>query len=404
MKKLRIALLFLLAFSLGILVLANSTSFLGENERSVVKASNEFAIDLYNKLKGEDENVFFSPFSVFDALSMTYAGAKGKTETQMAKVLHITLGQKEFHSAFSKIVKDIKSYAPKSQFTLNIANALWCQKGFNFLKEFTSTIDKYYGGDFFTLNFSNGKKAANKINTWVGKQTNDKIKKIVGKINPLTKLILTNAIYFKGKWVSGFSTSLTKPSTFYVDPNLKIKVPLMYQEANFNYMENNTFQALEMPYKGGDLSMIVLLSKDKYGINELEKSLSASSLKRWISEMSEQKIKVYFPKFKLETGYELEDALSSMGMPNAFDNADFSGMDGRKDLVISKVIHKAYIDVNEKGTEAAAVTSVVMVLTCSPNFSSPKVPIFRADHPFIFFIIDKSTGSTLFMGKITNPM
>lgn len=404
MKKLRVVLSFLLISSFGILALANSTPLLDKNEGSIVEASNQFAVALYNKLKGGDENVFFSPFSVFDALSMTYAGARGETETQMAKVLHITLPQQEFHSAFSEVMKEMESGTQENQYTLNIANALWCQSGFNFLKEFTSTVDKYYDGNSFTVDFSNGVEAANEINNWVDKQTNGKIEKIVGKINPMTKLILINAIYFKGEWVSGFGTSLTKPATFYVNPNKEVKVPMMYQEGKFKYMENDTFQALEMPYKGENLSMIVLLPKDKHGIGEVEESLSAANLKRWISEMKEQKVKVYFPKFRLETDYDLGEILKSMGMPNAFDDADFSGMDGRKDLFISKIIHKAYIDVNEKGTEAAAVTSVVMVFTCSPNSKPPQIPIFRADHSFIFFIINKSTDSILFMGRMVNPM
>ncbi len=406
MHKLKVMLLFLLVFSFGSLSFANSAPLPGNGERAVAKANDQFTFDLYGKLDSESGNVFFSPFSIFDALSMTYVGAKGETRTQMEKVLHITLSNENFNSAFSKIIKKTSSNANSGKYTLNIANALWAQEDFHFLKGFLSIVKKYYNGDAFSVNFSNP-NVANEINDWADKQTNGKIKEIVGRIDPLTRLILTNAIYFKAKWASGFSTSTTKSSTFYVNPKQEIKVHMMYQEAKFNYMENKSLQAIEMPYEGGNLSMIVLLPKDRYGMDELEKSLNASNFRKWISEMGEQKVKVYFPKFKIKTDYELKQPLESLGMTDAFNDADFSGMDGAKDLQISQVIHKAYIEVNEKGTEAAAVTAVVMMLTCSPNSKPPEIPIFRADHPFIFFIIDrtatKSNGIIMFMGKITNP-
>ncbi len=406
MHKLKVVLLFLLIFSFGSLSFANSASLPGNDERAVVKANNQFAFDLYGKLDSKSGNVFFSPFSIFDALSMTYVGAKGETRTQMEKALHITLSNENFNSAFSKIIKKTSSNVNSGEYTLNMANALWAQEDFHFLKSFLLIIKKYYNGDAFRVNFSNS-NVANEINNWADKQTNGKIKEIVGQIDPLTRLILTNAIYFKGKWTSGFGTSTTKSSTFYVNPKQEIKAHMMYQEAKFNYMENKSLQAIEMSYEGGNLSMIVLLPKDRYGMGELEKSLNASNFRKWISEMDEQKVKVYFPKFKIETDYELKQPLESLGMTDAFNDADFSGMDGAKDLHISQVIHKAYIDVNEKGTEAAAVTAVVMTFTCSPNSRPPEIPIFRADHPFIFFIIDRtatsSNGVIMFMGKITNP-
>lgn len=403
MKKLKMVLLFTLIFSFGALVFANSASLANNNdEKSIVEANNQFAIELYKKLKGENGNVFFSPFSVFDALSMTYAGARGETEKQMANVLHITLPQNSFHRAFSNVMKKIKADGQSVE-SFNIANALWCQKNFHFLQDFLSLVKKYYDGDAFNVDFSKP-ETIKEINDWVSDQTHGKINKIIGKIDSLTRLIITNAIYFKGKWVSGFNASSTKVAPFYVKPNDEVKAEMMYQEAEFNYMENDTLQAIEMPYKGGNLSMIVLLPKNNgYGINELESSLTTSNLKVWISKMKEQEVKVYFPKFKLRTNYELENVLKSMGMSDAFSNADFSGMDGAPDLQISKVIHKAYVDVNEEGTEAAAVTAVIVVLTCSPNYHPPKIPIFRADHPFIFFIIDKTTNSILFMGKVVNP-
>ncbi len=402
MKKLSVVLISLLVFSFA-LSFANSALSPSNNEKAVVKANNSFAMNLYGKLNNERGNIFFSPFSIFDALSMTYVGARGETATQMANVLHITLARKDFNSGFSSLLKGIKSNAQKEEYKLNIANAIWYQKNFRFLKSFISTIENYYDSEAFGVNFSDS-NTVDRINKWVSKETNGKINKIVGKIDPLTRLILTNAIYFKGEWASAFSTSTTRPSTFYVNPQQKIKVPMMYQEAKFNYVGNESLQAIEMPYEGKKLSMVVLLPKNKYGIKEIERSLDPSSLQDLISQMRMQKVKVYFPKFKLETSYDLKDVLTSMGMSDAFNNADFSGIDGARDLRISKVIHKAYIDVNEKGTEAAAVTAVVMVLTCSPNFKPPKIPIFRADHPFVFFIIDRSSDEILFMGRVMNPV
>ncbi len=405
MKKVCVVLIPVFVFSFA-LSFANSSSLPRKSEiATIVNANNQFAIDLLNQLNNGDGNIFFSPFSLFDALSMTYVGARGETKSQMAKVLHIALSNENFNSAFLKITSDIEFKAKRGEYILNIANALWVQENFHFLKSFLLITKKYYDGDTFSVNFSNP-NVVNKINNWAAEQTNGRIKEIVGRIDPLTRLILTNAVYFKGEWASAFKSSATKPTTFYVNPQKKIEVSMMYQEAKFNYMDNGSLQAIEMPYKG-NLSMIVLLPRDRYGMAKLEKSLSSVNLKRWISEMMMQKVKVYFPRFELRTGYDLGKALKFLGMSDAFGNADFSGIDGQKDLHISKVVQKAYVKVNEEGTEAAAVTAVEMVLTCAPGFNPPEIPIFRADHPFIFFIVDKTTnnsdGIILFVGKITTP-
>ncbi len=402
MKKFKVGVLLMIAFSLEITAFAGSDSFWTRNKRAIAKANNQFAIALYSKLNRGGGNVFFSPFSVFNALSMVYAGARGQTEEEMAKVLHtICMPQDVFHKSFSELLKNMKN-EKNGKYMLDIANALWIQKDFLLLENFETIMRDEYGGNFFYVNFSNSSQALKQINDWANEQTHGKIQKILNKIPLQTRLILTNAVYFKGTWASEFTTSDTRSSPFYVGSQETVKVPMMYQEAKFNYMENDEFQALEMPYAGENLSMVVLLPKEGYGINKLEKSLNASNLTRWLSEMHLQKIRVYFPKFKLESEYSLKEALSSMGMNNAFStNANFSGIDGRKDLYISQVIQKAYVDVNEKGTEAAAVTAVIMPLTCSPNM--PRVKVFRADHPFVFFIIDRSTQTVLFMGRIVNP-
>jgi serpin B len=403
MKKVSIiGLLLVLSISL---VFANLTPLLGKDVQAVVQSNNQFAFDLYDELNTGEENVFFSPFSIFDALSMTYVGAKGETKSQMAKTLHITLSNEKLNFAFSNVMKEM-SLSVASGCALNVANALWAQKDFRFLESFISTIKEYYNGNLYKVNFNDELKTKKEINDWVNDKTNGKIRKIIERIPPLTKLILTNAIYFNGEWKAAFSTSATKPTTFFVDKTHETKVPMMYQESKFDYMENSTLQAIKLPYGSGDLSMIILLSKDKYGLQDLENALNVTNFKRWVSQMKKREVKVFFPKFKVETDYQLKGILETLGMTDAFNDADFSGIDGATDLNISSVLHKAYVDVNEKGTEAAAVTAVIMTLKSSPYSKEPEIPVFRADHPFIFFIVDKTDtldDLILFVGKVSRP-
>ncbi len=404
MKKL--GMIVLLMFFSFTMTFANLTALFGNNEdmQSIVQSNDEFAFDLYSKLK-RNGNSFFSPFSIFDALSMVYAGANGETKTQMTKTLHIRLSNDKFNVAFSKTV-DLMNLTATNSSTLNVANALWVQKGFKLLPSFVSIIDKYYNGELYKVDFAKPLEAKKMINDWVREKTKGKIEDIINRLPGLTRLVLTNAIYFNGKWKVAFKASNTKKADFFVDSGHTTKVEMMYQKSKFSYMQNDLLQALRLPYGSGKLSMIVLLPKDKDGIQNLENSLSASNFKKWCSEMKEQTVKVFFPKFKLRDGYSLNSVLKSLGMKNAFDNADFSGIDGAKDLVISDVLHKAFVDVNEKGTEAAAVTSVIMTLTCAPNVKPPVIPVFKADHPFIFFIVDKISATSdliLFMGKVEKP-
>ncbi|MBW1790866.1 MAG: serpin family protein [Deltaproteobacteria bacterium] len=371
-----------------------------------IEENNGFAIDLYSKLstdeKEKGKNIFFSPFSISDALAMTFAGARGNTEKQMAKVLHFSLPQQELHPAFSSLIKDINGKA-KKPYKLKTANALWGQKDYHFLESFIKLIDKYYDGGFFKVDFiKKNEMARKKINKWVEDKTENKIKDLIAKrdINFLTRLVLTNAIYFKGNWASKFKEKDTKPAPFYISEDKIVKVPMMFQEGKFPYMERQDLQMLELPYTGDDLSMVIFLPGKNTGIKMLEQDLTAAKIKDLISKMQKRKAMVYLPKFKIKTKYYLKNILHSMGMPDAFSSAaDFSGMTGDKDLKISKVIHQAYVDVNEEGTEAAAATAVVM----APK-SMPKLPpVFRVDHPFIFMIVHKGTGSILFMGKIVDP-
>ncbi len=379
-----------------------SSLITGENLSTLVNGNNQTAIDLYEKLSYKNkENLFFSPFSISTASGMTYAGARGKTESEIAKVLHFTLSQKELHPALSTLIAKIN--AKNKPYELNIANALWGQRGYHFLEEFKKLINEYYSGGFYEVNFKTDSEGARKkINTWVEEKTNQKIKDLISKgdINHLTRLVLTNAIYFKGKWASKFDKKNTKLAPFYTFPDKKIEIPMMFKEDKFPYYENENLQVLELPYTGNDLSMVVFLPAEKNGLDSLEKELSLKKIELWMSKMYKRKVRVYLPRFKVKTKYYLGNILSSMGMADAFSyKADFSGMTGNKELKISKAIHQAYINVNEEGTEATAATGIVMELKGLPRPS----PVFNADHPFLFLIVHKKTRTILFMGRVVNP-
>ena len=309
----------------------------------------------------------------------------------------------QFHKAFGEIIKQLNTSGEKGSYELVVANALWGQKDYKFLSEFLTLVRENYGGDLQQVDFAAQTEAARKtINTWVESKTKDKIKELIkpGMLDSMTRLVLTNAIYFKGKWASPFKPELTKDSSFTLLNGEKPNVPMMNQTGKFGYMETNDIQALEMPYVNNDLSMVILLPKQADGIKDLEKELVSDNLAGWLSGIHKREVQVFFPRFKMASEFGLGKVLSAMGMPDAFSGkADFSGMTGNKDLFISAVVHKAYVDVNEEGTEAAAATGVVMKLT---SIREP-LPVFRADHPFIFLIRDNQTGSILFLGRVANP-
>jgi len=369
---------------------------------TLVQGNNRFALDLYKSLSGTKGNVFFSPFSISDALAMTYSGARGETEKQMANVLHFTLPRNKLHPAFTQLINSLKAKPGKKAYKLHIANALWGQKNYHFLEGFKDLTDRYYGGGFHKVDFVKQTEETRKqINRWIEERTEKKTKNLIarGDIDQLTRLVLTNAIYFKGKWASQFKKSDTKPMPFYITSEKTVQAPMMYQEGEFPYFENENLQMLELSYSQNELSMIILLPVKRDGLAELKHHLTEKTLNQWLVHLRERKIKVYMPRFKLKTKYHLARDLAAMGMPDAFSNkADFSGMTGKKDLKISKVIHQAYVEVNEEGSEAAAATAVTMQLKAVMFHS-----IFRADHPFVFMIIHKKTGSILFMGKVVNP-
>lgn len=372
----------------------------------VVEAMNAFGLNLYGKLKKSDNNLFFSPYSASVALTMALAGTKGETASQMVKVLHYNQSNMEIHSILSSLNQEILKSGKAPGIRLNTANAIWGQKGFDFHKQFLNIIKTHYGSAFRQVDFENAPQAAAaEINQWASKQTEGRIQDIVRDLDRLTRFILANAIYFKGKWAHQFKEKMTKKDDFFLLNGNKTSTMMMHQTDKFGYMEIPDFQILEAPYQGGDLSMVVLLPRRRDGLLDSEQSLSIQKLHTWFRELRDQKVEIYLPKFKVTDSLSLKDSLQSLGMVDAFSakTADFTGMSSPKDpLFIGKVLQKTFIDVNEEGTEAAAVTTVALRIGMIFK-EPPPIPVFRADHPFIFFILHKKTNCILFMGRITNP-
>jgi serpin B len=372
--------------------------------KNIARDNTLFTLDLYNQLKMTDGNLFFSPFSIFTALAMTWAGARENTAVQMAETLHFTEKPAQFHRAIGDLISQLNAVQKETDVELSIANAIWAQKGYQFLDEFFRIVQQSYQADLKQVDFSSAAESARQaINTWVEQQTNEKIKDLLPPkvLNALTRLVLVNAIYFKGFWDNQFKSRDTREMEFWLLTEVAVKVPMMHQEHQFGYWENDWLQIIEMPYKEESLSLIVLLPKEKTGITDLEQKLNFENMMAWQSRLRKRKVIVFFPKFKIESQFSLGQTLALMGMPDAFDPelADFSAMVGQKELYISAVIHKAFLEVNEEGSEAAAATGVVVSVTSI----APSPPIFKADHPFVFFIRDNKSQSILFLGRVLNP-
>ena len=375
----------------------------GSPTEVLMNGNTAFALDLYDELREDEGNLFFSPYSISTALAMTYAGARGNTEKQMAQVLHFTVPQDQLHPAFASMEAALKAIQEKGDVELRVANALWPQKDYVFLKEFLELTKKYYGSAITPLDYKTAHEAARRtINSWVERKTNEKIKDLIpeGVLDALTRLVLTNAIYFKGNWATQFDKNRTEDAPFHLLSGQSVQTPLMHQKQTCGYAEFEGLQVLELPYVGDDLSTVVLLPREVDGLTELEDGLTMENLEKWTKQLREEKVSIFLPKFTMTSQFQLEKTLGSMGMPDAFSsNADFSGMDGTKNLFISAVIHKAFVAVDEEGTEAAAATGVVISLTAAPR----PTPVFRADHPFVFVIRDNVSGSILFIGRVVDP-
>lgn len=383
------------------MVIANQTT----DVQQVIEGNTSFAFALYNHLRAQDGNLFLSPYSISTALAMTYAGAKGTTETQMANTLRFALGQETLHPTFAEYAKQLQNVQRAGNVTLTLANALWLQQDFSLRDAFINILHQYYATNAFLVNFKDAAEdARQKMNHWVEQQTQKKITELIpqGALDEQTRLVLTNAIYFKGNWAMPFDKTLTENADFWIRPGEKILTPMMHQRQMFAYAENETLQMLEMPYNGDELSLLIFLPKAQDGLAEIETALSSEQINIWLSDLSVREVEVYLPTFKFAATFNLSQTLAAMGMPDAFsEQADFSGMEAAKQLSISEVIHKAFVEVNEEGTEAAAATGVVVGVT-SIQEPSP-TPIFNADHPFFFLIRDNALRSVLFMGRVVDP-
>ena len=367
-----------------------------ETIESAVAGNTAFAVDLYHQLRSTDGNLFFSPYSISAALGMTYAGARGNTAKEMAAALHFGIDQTRLHAAFRDLTRELTATAQDGQHKLSIANAL-CLTGGDVSDEFKALLKDSYDAKVFA-------GGLDEVNGWVKQKTEGKIEKILERLSRNSVCVLLNAIYFKGTWESQFKEKHTGDAPFRVSSQEQVTIPLMYQSNSFRLLEKPGFQAVSMPYKGGHLSMVVLLPQDVDGLAQLEEQLTTEGLKQWLAELDQahpRKIELQIPKYKLGTGYDLVRPCQDLGMRDAFASAvaDFRGMGWPKgDLWIAQIKHKAFVEVNEEGTEAAAATAVGMATE-----SVARHPIFRADHPFLFMIRDRQTGSILFIGRLVDP-
>jgi serpin B len=375
--------------------------------QTLVNNNNAFAFDLYRSLQTEGGNLIYSPYSISLALAMTYAGARGETESQMAQTLHF-LPQDQLHPAFNALDLQLaeRGKAPSEDETplqLDIANAVWAEQTYPFLQSFLDTIALNYGAGIRLADFINQYEAVRKeINNWVSDQTEAKIKDLIpeGVLDSDTRMALVNAIYFKADWLSPFNADSTRDAPFHLLDGSEVTVPTMNQDAFIPYAKGDGWQAIELAYQGETAAMDIIVP-DEGRFEEVESSLDYETASAILSNLQPTSVTLSLPKFKFESEFGLADQLKALGMPDAFDPhiADFSGMSERNDLYISAVLHKAFVAVDEKGTEAAAATAVIVGVTSAPVFDVT----LTVDRPFIFLIRDIPTGQILFVGRVLNP-
>ena len=374
----------------------------------LVAGNSAFAFDLYQAISEKEGNLFYSPYSISLALAMTYAGARGDTEQQMADTLHFILSQDRLHPAFNALDLELASRGEGAEgkdekgFRLNIVNETWGQEDYKFMDQFLDVLAENYGAGMRLLDFINAPEESRiTINDWVSDQTEGKIEDLIpsGVIDAMTRLVLTNAIYFNAAWLHPFNEEVTDDGTFLLLDGGEVTVPLMRQTESFGYADGEGYQAVELPYDGRELSMVILLPETGQ-FDAFEDSLDADFVDTITTALAYRQVALTMPKFEFESDFSLVDTLSMMGMPVAFSGAaDFSGMTGNRDLFIGEVLHKAFVSVDEAGTEAAAATAVVMELT-----AMPEEPVeVTVDRPFIFLIRDIETGAILFVGRVMNP-
>jgi serpin B len=401
------------------------------------EASARFAWNLYRQTVDTDGNLFFSPYSVASALGMTLLGARGVTEREMQQVL---FGGADHHAELGRLTRQLTtageqapdaqpdgprpdsgpgapgSVGPRGQpdadippYELTVANALWLQDGFALRREFLDASERHYGARPFTVDYRAQPEAARqRINTWVSEQTRQRIVDLLapGSVHALTRLILTNAIYFKSGWQSPFIEGATQPAPFHRRDGSTVQAPLMRQTSRLAYRELDDAQVLRLPYRGGELAMLVVLPRTADGLAALESSLTPETLLALIAGegATMRRVEVHLPRFRVEHTLDLGPHLAVLGMPSAFvaSQADFSGMTGGRDLMIDAVVHKAFVEVDEEGTEAAAATAVTMMPTSMPGPQDEPI-VFKADRPFLFAIVHQTSRAILFLGRVTDP-
>jgi serpin B len=372
------------------------------SEQSLVKSDNEFGLKLFQKVVEQEgeKNIFISPLSVSMALGMTCNGANGSTKEAMENTLelsHLTIQQ--INESYKTLIELLTSL--DSKVTLDIANSIWYRQEFTFEPEFIDLNKTYFNAEVSGLNF-NDPNSVGIINNWVDKNTNGRITEVINSINPLDVMFLINAIYFKGTWTYEFDKDLTKDDWFYLSTGSEVACKMMEQKGDFQYFANADFEAADLPYGDGYFSMTIILPKPGTNIDDIIARFTPDDWEEWMSGFKKQGLVVQMPKFKLQYKLSLIPTLSALGMEIAFtDQADFTRMYPPGDLYISDVKHKTFVEVNEEGSEAAAVSSVTIGIT---SLGDPTIPVFRVDRPFIFVIRDQHSGSIIFAGKIIEPV
>ena len=373
-----------------------------EKSAQVIAADNQFGLELFQKINAsldEPKNTMISPMSVSLALAMVYNGAEGNTKKQMEEMLHKAgLTPEDINQSYKDLVSGLASHDPKVE--LSISNAIFYRNAFPVKDDFKTTNRNYYDAQVSGLDFSRISETLNTVNGWVNTKTKGKIDKIIEEVKPEDIMYLLNAIYFNGEWKYRFDTKDTQEMAFTKEDNTMIQVPSMYIEKPFNYYEHQNFELLEMPYGSGKYSMLIFLPALGKNTNDVISQMTSGNMENWISKLTEQKKKVYLPKFEFQFSNSLVDELMALGMTDAFNDAkaNLSGISDAAQLVISAVMHKSYIKVDERGTEAAAVTGITVGVTSMP-IDNP----FRVDRPFVFAIREKDTQAILFIGKVMNP-
>ncbi len=374
------------------------TDTAAEAADALAAANNVFAVDLYRELAVmQGGNLFFSPYGISSALGMTCAGARGNTAREMLAAMRWPLGRADLPPAFRELDRRLMFAARDSNQKLNIANGL-CLTGHDVDAAYRNLLRDYYKAEIFS-------GGLDEINSWVARKTSGLVENILAQLPRESVCVILNAIYFKGVWQHRFASKDTRDAAFYVSPERRSTVSLMHREGRYRLLEDRDFQAVSIPYQNDKLSMIVFLPREDTDLETLEKQFTASSLEEWraaLDRQPERRVRLYLPKFKLETGYDLVPPARRLGIRDAFVEgvADFTAMGGLKgELWISQIKHRAYVSIDEEGTEAAAATAVDMHLTSL----QPPIPVFRADRPFIFLIQDNETGSILFMGRLLDP-